>query len=165
MAGYPPDILSSLFTEYTLKTIYDYEHHVKIGEELDLKGNLPSSFMTLAPGSHSDDVWHDVCRMRTLNGEQSMRGLNNHICPLQFDIVDRIINRFSNKGDLVFDPFAGIMTVPYRAIMLGRKSRGFELNREYFFDGLKYLEAAEINYNMPSLFDFENIKQEKEVSV
>jgi DNA modification methylase len=155
--GYTPDVLSSVFTEKTLKTIYDYKSHVKIGEDLDLEGSLPSSFMTLAPGSHCADVWHDVCRMLTLNGEQTRHGLNNHICPLQFDIVDRIINRYTNDGETVFDPFGGIMTVPYRALLLHRKARAVELSREYFIDGLKYLEAAEVNANIPSLFDVEKI--------
>jgi DNA modification methylase len=72
--------------------------------------------MCLAPASHDPDVWHDVNRMLTLNGEQTQRGLENHICPLQFDIVDRLINRYTNKGELVFDPFGGLFTVPYRAI-------------------------------------------------
>jgi DNA modification methylase len=160
MSGYPTDVLSRLFTEHTLKHIYNHQHHVKIGEELDLKGCLPSTFMTLAPGSHSEDVWHDVCRMRTLNGEQSIHGLNNHICPLQFDIVDRIINRYTNTGETVFDPFGGLMTVPYRAIMQGRKGVAVELNRQYFIDGLHYLKAAESQALAPTLFDFENIKKD-----
>lgn len=155
MAKYPPDVLSRIFTKYTLENLYDYESHVKIGEELDLKGSLPATFMTLAPGSHNPDVWHDVCRMRTLNGEQTQHGLNNHICPLQFDIVDRIITRYTNEGETVFDPFGGLFTVPYRAILLKRKGRAAELNTQYFVDGLKYLEAAETQMNMPSLFDFE----------
>lgn len=159
MSKYPPDVLSRIFTEYTLENIYDYEHHIKIGENLDAKGCLPSSFMTLAPGSHNRDVWHDVCRMRTLNGEQTRSGLNNHICPLQFDIVDRIITRYSNEGDIVYDPFGGLMTVPYRAILQGRKGRASELNHQYYLDGLKYLEAAIIEKTMPSLFDFEGVKQ------
>jgi DNA modification methylase len=164
MSGFPPDVLSRVFTSESLKSIYNYEYHVKVGESLDLKGNLPSSFMTLAPGSHNEDVWHDVCRMRTLNGEQTMHGLNNHICPLQFDIVDRIISRFTNSGEMVFDPFGGIMTVPYRALMLHRKAIATELNTSYYFDGLTYLKAAEVNANMPSLFDCENINQEQEVN-
>jgi DNA modification methylase len=160
LSGYAPDVLSRMFTEMTLKNIYNYEHHIAIGEKLDLKGNLPSSFMTLAPGSHNEDVWHDVCRMITLNNEQTRAGLNNHICPLQFDIVDRIIVRYSNKGDTVFDPFGGLMTVPYRSLFLKRKARAAELNTQYFLDGLKYLESAEVNANMPNLFDAENISQE-----
>ncbi len=157
MKSYPADIISTVFTQKTLESIYNYEHHVKIGEELDLIGCLPSSFMVLAPGSHNDNVWHDVCRMKTLNSEQARRNETMHICPLQFDIIDRIITRFTNKTDIVFDPFGGIMSVPYRAIMLGRKGYGVELNNGYYFDGLKYLRAAEVNSTMPSLFDFEEM--------
>ncbi len=159
MASYPPEILSRVFTEYTLKNIYNYEHHIKIGEELDLKGCLPSSFMTLAPASWNQDVWHDVCRMLTLNSEQSQRNLNQHICPLQFDIVDRLITRYSNENDLVYDPFGGLGTVPYRAVKLGRRGRCTELNPISFNDSLSYLKAADMEFGMPSLFDFEEIKQ------
>jgi len=61
-------------------------------------------------------VWDDINRMRTLNSEQVRRNVMMHVCPLQFDIVERIINRYSNPGDVVFDPFGGIGTVPYMAI-------------------------------------------------
>jgi hypothetical protein len=153
LATLKPDVLSRVFTEYTLTEIYDYEHHVRVGEELEARGALPATFMSLAPGSHHPDVWHDVIRMRTLNGEQSKRGLEAHICPLQFDIVDRLITRYSNPGETIFDPFGGLMTVPYRALHLDRKGRAVELNPGYFFDGVKYLEAKEREKEMPSLFD------------
>ena len=154
MAAMSPDVLARAFTERSLQDVYDYEEHVRVGESLDLRGALPYTFMALAPGSHDPSVWHDVVRMRTLNGEQSQKGLSNHVCPLQFDIVDRIINRYSNPGDLVFDPFAGLMTVPYRAVKLGRLGRGVELNPEYFLDGVKYLRCAEQEVTAPSLLDF-----------
>ncbi|AOY63428.1 DNA methyltransferase [Xanthomonas citri pv. glycines] len=147
-----PDKLAKLFTEYSLREVYDYETHVRIGEELEARGALPSTFMSLAPGSHDPDVWHDVNRMLTLNGEQTRRGLENHICPLQFDIVDRLIQRFSNAGELVFDPFGGLFTVPYRALKLGREGRAVELSTAYFMDGVKYLQAAEREMSMPDLF-------------
>ena len=83
-------------------------------------GALPSSFMTLAPGSHDADVWTDVNRMLTLNTTQAQKGKEAHVCPLQFEIVDRLIARYSNPGELVLDPFAGIGTVPLRAILMGR---------------------------------------------
>jgi DNA modification methylase len=51
-----------------------------------------------------------------------------HLCPIQFDIVDRAINQWTNEGDLVFDPFAGIGTVPYRAVKLRRRGYGVELS-------------------------------------
>lgn len=153
LASMGPDLLAKTFTDWSLKNVYDYETHIRIGEALETRGALPSSFMSLAPGAHSDWTWHDVNRMRTLNGEQSRKGLEFHICPLQFDIVDRLINRFSAKGDLVFDPFGGLFTVPYRALKLGRRGRAVELNGGYFLDGIKYLEAMEREIAIPSLFD------------
>lgn len=149
----PTDVIAKIIKDWSLNHIYNYESHVKIGEMLDEKGALPSTFASLDLGHNDPYVWHDVLRMHTLNGEQSKKGLNNHICPLQFDIVDRIITRYSNEGDLVFDPFGGLMTVPYRALKLKRKGRASELNPAYFMDGVKYLEAAEREMSMPSLFD------------
>lgn len=153
LAGLGPDKLASLFTRYSLQNVYDYDSHVRIGEELEARGALPSSFMSLAPGSYDAAVWHDVNRMLTLNGSQTKKGLENHVCPLQFDIVDRLIERYSNPDELVYDPFGGLMTVPYRAILKGRRGQASELNTAYFFDGAQYLKAAECEHSMPDLFD------------
>lgn len=153
LAALGPDMLAKAFTEWTLKNVYDYETHIRIGEALEKRGALPSTFMSLAPGAHDAFTWHDVNRMRTLNGEQTQKGLQNHICPLQFDIVDRLIKRFSNEGDLVFDPFGGLFTVPYRALKLKRRGRAVELNCGYFLDGIKYLQAMEREVSTPTMFD------------
>lgn len=155
LAGLGPDKLASLFTKYSLQQVYDYEFHINIGEDLEARGALPSTFMSLAPGSHHPDVWHDINRMRTLNGDQTNRAVEKHVCPLQFDIVDRLIERYSNKGDLVYDPFCGLGTVPYRAILKGRRGGGSELNAAYFMDQLHYLKAAERQVSMPTLFDLD----------
>lgn len=148
-----PDRMAAAFKEYTLRKVYDYEVHVMIGEELDERRALPSGFMSLAPGSHHPDVWTDVNRMITLNSAQSQKRAMLHVCPLQFDIVDRLITRYSNEGDLVYDPFCGLGTVPYRAIKLGRRGQGCELNTQYFLDSVQYLQAMEREITMPSLFD------------
>lgn len=145
--------LSKIFSDETLKQVYDHEAHVKVGETLDGDYHLPSTFMALAPGSWMPDVWHDVNRMLTLNTTQAQKGREKHVCPLQFDIVDRLIRRYSNEGELVFDPFGGLMTVPLRALKLGRRGLGVELNTGYWSDGVKYLQAAEAELAMPTLFD------------
>lgn len=152
LAALPPDALAKTFTDWSLQQVYDYQQHVEIGEALEHRQALPAKFMAIAPGSHHPDVWHDVLRMRTLNGEQTKRGLENHVCPLQWDIVDRLITRYTNKGETVFDPFGGLMTVPYRAILLDRYGRASELNPAYFADGVKYLDAAEKEKSIPDLF-------------
>jgi len=155
MAGYGPDKLASMFTKYSLQNVYDYEHHIKLGEDLELRGALPSTFMSLAPGSHHPDVWHDINRMLTLNSDQSRRAVEQHVCPLQTDIVKRLIERYSNKDELVYDPFCGLGTVPYCALEMGRRGQGSELNPGYFMDSAYYLKSMEQKVNSPKLFDFE----------
>lgn len=159
MAGYGADKIGKVFCDQSLRQVYDYSEHVKLAEALDAKGALPSTFATMAPGSHHPDVWHDVNRMLTLNGDQSRRGLEQHICPLQFDIVDRIVTRFTNPGELVFDPFGGLCTVPYRAIKLGRNGRAVELNPSYWRDGLRNMRAAEQELSVVDMFGFEELAE------
>jgi hypothetical protein len=74
-------------------------------------------------------------------------------CPMQWDIADRCIEQFSNLGETVLDPFAGIGSVPLRAIKLGRKGYGVELNTRYWFDSVAYCQATEREMAMPGLFD------------
>lgn len=142
-----------LWKKYDLAATYDFEHHVKVAEVLEERGMLPSTFMLLPPHSAHDDVWTDITRMLSMNTLQAAQGRELHLCPLQFDIVDRAIARYSEKGETVFDPFGGLMTVPYRAMKAGRRGVGVELNPAYFLDGCKYLEAAAREMAMPSLFD------------
>ena len=74
-------------------------------------------------------------------------------CPLQLDIVERLIERYSNKGEVVFDPFGGIGTVPYCAVRMGRRGLSTELNYDYWKDSLPYLAEAEQEVSAPTLFD------------
>jgi hypothetical protein len=76
-----------------------------------------------------------------------------HLCPLQFDITDRLITRFTNPGEWVFDPFGGLMTVPLRAVALGRRGRGHELNAGYWGDGVWHLRGADETRSAPTLFE------------
>lgn len=139
--------------------VYDYERHVAICETLDEFGKLPADFMAMPPHSSSDDVWDDVSRMHTLNSSQTRRRQEKHTCPLQFDIVDRCIIRYSNEGDVVFDPFGGLMTVPYRCIQLNRYGLATELNETSYKDGVKYCREAEYKRTVPTLFDLPEVKE------
>lgn len=152
-ADLAPEQLAKIFSKISAERIYDYEAHVKIGEDIERKGILPSEWMCIAPGATADHTWHDVNRMRTLNTMQAQKGREKHICPLQFDTVDRLIECYSNEGDLIFDPFGGLMTVPYRALLKGRRGAATELNAGYFLDGVHYLRMAEEKMTTPALFD------------
>lgn len=149
------DNLQRVYRKYSRDTVYNYEEHVKLAEELDKDDKLPATFMVVAPGSWNQmEVWDDINRMRTLNTTQSRRRAQMHVCPLQLDIVERIINRYSNEGELVYDPFGGLMTVPMMAVKMNRRGKGCELNCDYFRDGVGYLQEEEQKKEAPTLFDF-----------
>ena len=95
--------------------------------------------------------------MNTLNANQVNRKKEKHICPLQLDIIERLIKRFTNKEDLVDDPFGGLFSTAYKSLELGRKAISTELNSEYYDDGLFYLKSIEYKISAPTLFDFEDI--------
>jgi hypothetical protein len=132
---------------------YDYHQHVELAERLDEIGRLPKKYMVIAPKANSEDIWDDISRMRTLNSDQVKAGNGKHICPLQLDIIERCIERYSNKGDLVADPFMGIGSVAVQAVKMGRHAFGTELNTEYWLDGLKHQRAAEAGLANLTLFD------------
>lgn len=152
--SFPVSDLQRVYRKYSRESVYDYKEHVAMAEKLDKDGKLPASFMVVAPGSWTDEVWDDINRMRTMNTLQAQKGRQLHVCPLQIEIVDRLIERYSNVGDTIFDPFGGLMTVPVRALHLGRHGMATELNSDYFRDGVGYLKAEEIKKGEPSLFDF-----------
>jgi hypothetical protein len=133
--------------------LYDYEAHVGRLEALETTGNLPASFFYEPPVSKSAAVWDDVVFMRTLNTDQSRRREENHVCPLPFDIVERVIRLYSNPGDVVYDPFAGLGTVPMTAVKMGRYGHGVELAPDYYAAAVRYCQAAEQQAKMPTLFD------------
>ena len=149
----PVSKLQALYRKYSRQHIYSYEEHVKLAKQLDADGRLPATFMVCAPGSWTDSVWDDINRMRTLNTSQRLKKRELHICPLQLDVVERAINRWSNPGDLILDPFGGLMTVPYMAVKMDRRGVGIELNSDYFRDGLGYLQEADAQQDVPTLFD------------
>ena len=151
---FPVTDLQRVYRKYSRESVYNYEEHVAMAESLDKDKKLPATFMVVAPGSWSDDVWDDINRMRTMNTLQAQKGKQLHVCPLQFDIVDRLIERYSNAGDLIFDPFGGLMTVPLCALKLGRRGMATELNADYFRDGVGYLKVEEAKRSAPTLFDF-----------
>jgi DNA modification methylase len=160
LEGLDQAAIFQLFKRHSLENVYDFRHDVMIAEAVDKSGWLPTTFMLLQPQSWSPEVWTDITRMRTLNSTQAAKGKEQHLCPLQFDIVDRCIEQYSMPGEVVLDPFGGLMTVPYCAVKLKRYGRGIELSPTYFLDGAAYCAAAEREMSMPDLFDTIN-QQEK----
>jgi DNA modification methylase len=140
--------------KHNTSEIYDFKEHLRICEDLDEAEKLSSTFMTLPVHSNRDYVWSDINRMNTLNANQVNSKKEKHICPLQFDIIERLINRYTMKGEIVLDPFGGLCSTAYKALELNRKAISIELNPEYFNDGLFYMKALMNKLTVPTLFDF-----------
>lgn len=150
------DDLRKRWHQYSASKVYNYREHVAIAEQMEKRGILPATFMALdPPNPGSPWVWDDVARMKTLNTNQGRKGWEQHVCPLQLDIVERLIERFCAKGELVLDPFGGLGTVAYSAILQGRKGYSIELNEQYWRDSKSYCHAAECKVTMPTLFNME----------
>lgn len=98
-------------------------------------------------------VWMDIDYGNTLN-KMDARGEKDekHICPLQLDTIDRAIQLWSNKGDVVLTPFMGIGSEVYQAILDERKGIGFELKESYFNEAMKNIQVAEAKVMEDKLF-------------
>jgi len=93
---------------------------------------------------YASPVWMDINPSNTLQKE-SAREHNDerHICPLQLDVIDRALTLWSNPGDVVLSPFAGIGSEGYQAVKLGRKFIGIELKESYYKQAVLNLKSAE----------------------
>lgn len=138
---------------YCEKNGYRYEKHLEFCKILESKGHLPSAMMLFPPHSNNPDIWTDIMRIDTLNTNLSMKNEQNHVCPLQKSVCSRLIERYTNEGDTVLDPFGGVMTVPYVSIKMKRKGIGIELNPQYWQYGVAFCERAEQDLLAPTLFD------------
>lgn len=83
---------------------------------------------------YASPVWMDIDQGNTLQGFRNARDERDekHICPLQLDVIERLVILYSNPGDTVLTPFMGIGSEIFKSIQLGRKGIGFELKESYF---------------------------------
>jgi len=99
-------------------------------------------------------VWYGIAEMDTLNpGAGSEQSDDRHICPLQLSLIERAVRLWSNPGELVLSPFAGIGSEGYVAIQHGRRFIGCELKASYWETAVANLQRAEDEFNQPNLLD------------
>lgn len=102
---------------------------------------------------YADPVWFDINQTNVLNfKEPTSEDDVKHICPLQLDLIERSVHIWSNEGDVVLSPFAGIGSEGVGALRLNRKFIGFELKGEYFNVACKNLRLEEAKLQVPTLF-------------
>ena len=85
-----------------------------------------------------------------------------HVCPLQLDVIARCVELWSNPGDTVFSPFAGIGSEGYEALQRGRKFIGIELKDTYFNAAKKNLDRVLREKTQATLWDTLPLDEEEE---
>ena len=106
---------------------------------------------------YASPVWMDINQSNTLSREAARDERDEkHICPLQLDVIGRALELWTNPGDIVLSPFAGIGSEIYQTIKMGRRGIGIELKESYWQQAVKNCKPAEaeMEVNMPTLFDF-----------
>jgi DNA modification methylase len=101
-------------------------------------------------------VWLDIKETNTLNARAGREDADErHICPLQLDFIERCVRLWSNSGETVLTPFAGIGSEVYTAVKLGRRGIGIELKPSYWRTAVSNLQTLDNEMAIPSLFDVE----------
>lgn len=103
---------------------------------------------------YASPVWDDINQSDTLNGRMAREnGDDRHVCPLQLGVIARCLQLWTNPGDIVLSPFAGIASEGYQSLLMGRRFIGYELKGTYFKAGCGFLAEAEKKAAETSLFD------------
>lgn len=116
----------------------------KPGENTEPIAHTPDQFPVDVWQRYASPVWMDIRQSNTLQRKSAREEKDEkHICPLQLDIIERCIDLWTNPGDIVLDPFCGIGSVPYQAVLMGRRGLGIELKASYFNQACNNLAAAQ----------------------
>ena len=98
-------------------------------------------------------IWYDIDETDVLSGREAREEKDEkHICPLQLGLIDRAVRLWSNPGDVVLSPFAGIGSEGYQSILRGRNFVGIELKRSYYEQACRNLATANTKANEGDLF-------------
>lgn len=88
-------------------------------------------------------VWMDIDQTNVLNVDAAREDRDEkHMCPLQLDLIERAVALWSNAGDVVLSPFAGVGSEGHGALLQGRRFVGVELKESYFKQATTNLEKA-----------------------
>jgi DNA modification methylase len=96
--------------------------------------------------SYASPVWMDIRQTLTLNHREARDEKDEkHVCPLQLDTIRRAVTLWSNAGETVLTPFAGVGSEVYGAVALGRRGVGIELKPSYFQQAIKNMNSLTCN--------------------
>jgi DNA modification methylase len=122
--------------------------------------HTPEEFPVSVWQKYASPIWADVNPSDTLQYRSAREHDDErHICPLQLSVIRRGVELWSNVGDMVWSPFAGIGSEGYVALEMGREFLGSELKRSYFEQAARNLATA--GPRIESLFPVGNVEATK----
>lgn len=136
----------------------------KPGENPERVTHTDESFPVSVWQRYASPVWMDIRQSDTLQRKSAREEKDErHICPLQLEVIKRGIELWSNPGDIVLDPFAGIGSSNYMALRMGRRTIGIELKQSYYDQAVRncataLTEPAVQDLTDGDLFEYEQIE-------
>jgi len=102
---------------------------------------------------YASSMWDDIRIDNVLPFKDSRdEDDEKHVHPLQLDVIQRIVELYSNKNEVVFTPFMGVGSEVYGAVINGRKGMGIELKESYFKQAIMNLKDINKEQKEPELF-------------
>lgn len=96
---------------------------------------------------YASSVWDDVRSENILPFRESKEDEDEkHVHPLQLDVIDRLVELYSNPGEVVLTPFMGVGSEVYSPVSLGRKAIGIELKDSYYRQAIENLKHVESRF-------------------
>lgn len=106
----------------------------------------------------AEAIWDDIDEMDTLNVRVAREDADErHICPLQLCLIERCVRLWSNRGETVLTPFAGIGSEVWVARRNGRRGIGCELKPAYWRTAVRNLRDLDVELEAPALLDLDGV--------
>ena len=138
----------------------------KPGENPERVTHTDESFPVSVWQRYASPVWMDIRQSDTLQRTSARAEKDErHICPLQLEVIKRCIELWTNPGDIVLDPFAGIGSTNYVALRMNRRTMGVELKESYYNQAVANCQQALQMEPLEDLFDEKEAQEPYPASV
>ncbi len=121
--------------------------HIKIKYENHGNDHLTNKLSQIIWQRYASSVWDDIRNDNVLSFKKSREEDDEkHVHPLQLDIIDRIVELYSNKDETILTPFMGVGSEVYSPVSLGRKAIGIELKDSYYNQAIENLKVVKSRF-------------------
>jgi DNA modification methylase len=142
--------------------------HIK-AKYADWKDHRTNKLSHIIWQRYASAVWDDIRNENTLSYKEAREDDDEkHVHPLQLDVIDRLVDLYSNPGETVLTPFMGVGSEVYGPVSMGRKAIGIELKDSYFKQAIRNMATVNSRFDgdrEAQLFDELNTKELTETEV